>query len=139
MASKAPRMAKMCLKIADVSMFCHFNALYRHHRDIITPYSCRGGHKLKNKYSNIKIRQELTSEMSKMSCNEMKCVCTIDINAVNIAVKEIPVCYIPAIFAFEVLAANQIQYKLMSIVSNLFLFTTVISILYALCIMAFHT
>ena len=30
------------------------------------PVSCRGGAKLQNEYSNIKIRQELTSEMRKM-------------------------------------------------------------------------
>ena len=32
----------------------------------ITPYSCRAGHKLHNKYSNMKIEQEITSEMRKM-------------------------------------------------------------------------
>ena len=31
--------------------------------------SCRGGSKLQNEYLNIKMRQELTSEMSKMQCN----------------------------------------------------------------------
>ena len=31
----------------------------------ITPYSCRVGHKLQNEYPNIKIRQELPSEISK--------------------------------------------------------------------------
>ena len=32
----------------------------------IGPYTCRAGHKLWNEWSNIKIGQELTSEMRKM-------------------------------------------------------------------------
>ena len=59
-------MAKNTTKIADVSIFGHFRAPYGHHRGIITTYSCRGGSELQFKGCNIKIGQELVSEMRKI-------------------------------------------------------------------------
>ena len=63
-------MQKMCLKIADIdnfwTHFCHFWVPYRPSSGNFSSDSCRGGAKLQNEYSNIKIRQEITSEMRKM-------------------------------------------------------------------------
>ena len=50
-AYKAPKKGKMCPKIANGN---------------VGSDSCGGDPKLRNEYSNIKIRQELTSEMRKM-------------------------------------------------------------------------
>ena len=54
----------MCPKIADISDFWTCFAIFRYLRGALD--SCRGDPKLQNEYSNIKIRQELTSEMRKM-------------------------------------------------------------------------
>ena len=57
-------MATNATKIADVSVFGHHHAPYNHL--IFTNPYCRGGSKLQNEWSNIKIGQELASEMKKI-------------------------------------------------------------------------
>ena len=59
-------MAKIATKIADISIFGHFKAPYRHQRGKVIPYSCRGGPELQFKGCYIKIGQELASEMREM-------------------------------------------------------------------------
>ena len=62
-------MAKTCPKIADVgnfrTRFGHFIVLEGSPSDNFCSDSCRGGPKLQNEYSNIKIGQVLSSEMRK--------------------------------------------------------------------------
>ena len=52
----------MCPKIGKIGNF----RCFRGPSGNLSSDSFRAGHKLQNKYSNIKIRQELTSEMIKM-------------------------------------------------------------------------
>ena len=62
-------MAKRCPKIADrqfSDMFLALLGALEAPSGNLSPDSCRGGPKLRFEYSNIKIGQELTSEMSKM-------------------------------------------------------------------------
>ena len=59
-------MVKNAMKIADISIFGHYLAPYRHLIITKPSPSCRGGSKLRNEWSNIKISQELASEMRKI-------------------------------------------------------------------------
>ena len=54
------------LKLPTLAIFGTFFASYRPPSGKIISYSCRGGHKLRNEWSYIKIRQVLSSEMRKM-------------------------------------------------------------------------
>ena len=54
------------LKMPTSAIFGTFFASYRPPSGKIFSYSCRGGHKLRNEWSYIKIGQELPSEISKM-------------------------------------------------------------------------
>ena len=51
---------------ANVGDFGMFFASYRPPSGNLSSDSCRGGHKLRNEYSNIKMGQVLSSEMRKM-------------------------------------------------------------------------
>ena len=53
-------------KLPTLTIFGTFFASYRPPSGKIISYSCRGGHKLRNEWSYIKIGQVLSSEMRKM-------------------------------------------------------------------------
>ena len=59
------QVSKKCWCWWFLAHFCRFWVPYRPPSGKITSYSCRGGHKLQNEWSNIKIGQVLTSEISK--------------------------------------------------------------------------
>ena len=59
------KMAKTCRKLLTLAHFCDFKAPYRLLSGRMTPYSCRGGPKLRFAWSYIKIGQVLSSEMRK--------------------------------------------------------------------------
>ena len=60
------KMGKSVRKLQFSDTFCHFKVPWRLPSGNFSPDSCRAGPKLQNEYSNIKIRQELTSEIRKM-------------------------------------------------------------------------
>ena len=59
-------MSKNCRHWQFLDMFLPLLGAWEALSGKITPYSCRAGPKLRNEWSNIKIRQVLTSEMRKM-------------------------------------------------------------------------
>ena len=62
-------MAKMCPNIANVGIFGHVFAILGNLKapsGNLSSDFCRGGLKLQSEYSNMKMGQEITSEMRKM-------------------------------------------------------------------------